>query len=95
MRIVPKLRQFFSNVKSHPLATPFGLFGTFVSFVALLDYNRDTDLSEEDKLDFKQDRLFKENNLSDELQIIHDRAFTGRITYAEVSNYSKSVGKKK
>lgn len=60
----------------HPVAKTVGSFGLFLSAIALVDANREVELSDEDKSQFQQKNT---HHLGEALGHLHFQALSGTI----------------
>jgi hypothetical protein len=79
------MERMFSLAKKmaylYPVAKTVGSFGLFLSAFALVDANREVELSDEDKSQFQQSNS---RHLGEALGRLHFKAFSGTLTFDNV-----------
>ena len=74
---------------SHPVAVTSVCFGLLVSSSAIVDFNRNIDVSEEEKLEFKST---ESQQLGEALEQLHTKAFFQEMSYDAIKfNRNRSI----
>lgn len=84
-----KFKNSFSKMTSHPVAVTSVWFGLLVSSSAIVDFNRNIDVSEEEKLEFKPT---ESEHLGEALEKLHSKAFFQEMSYDAIKfNRNRSI----
>jgi hypothetical protein len=73
-----KVRNLFSKVTGHPVVVTTSCFGLFISSFAIMDFNRNIELSEEERMEFKP---IESHHLGEALEQLHTKAFSQEMSY--------------
>jgi len=66
---------------SHPIVVTFSSFGVFLSSIAVVDYNRRIEITDEEKAPFKQR---ESQHLGESLEQLHSKAFLQSMTFNNI-----------